>query len=227
MISSSHLVPQPSSLTGTAPRSGGFRHGAVKVKFLAAAKSVALALALVGLTACDKKTDGKADEKGGAAPAKAAATKSGPARTEGKIEKAKLEEFSAFLPDEVNGWKKLPRLGYYSGDTQSTATATYRKDEGGAGCTIVITFSNKEVSVTKGIITDPRQATAWGFDVGTIAGYPALLGKAGTNTAGTPFVVVLSNSRSVQLMYDEKSALTVDMLRPIFEKVDLNGIADK
>ena len=226
MISSPHLLPQPSSLTGTAPRSGGFRRGAANGKFLAAAKSVTLALMLAGLTGCDKKTDGKADEKGGAAPAKAAATKSGPARTEGKIEKAKLEEFSAFLPAEVNDWKKLTPLGYVSMDGQSTATATYKKDAGGASFTIVITFSNKIVGQNQAILTDPRQATTWGFDIGTIAGYPALLGKAGGNMAGT-FVVVLSTSRAVQIMYDPKSDLTVEMLRPVFEKVDFKGIADK
>ena len=70
-------------------------------------------------------------------------------------------------------------------------------------------------------------ATKLGFDIGTIAGYRALLGKPGTNMAGTSFIVLLSNSRMVQLMYDAKSDLTPEMLRAAFDKVDFKGIAEK
>ena len=223
---STPLSPQTLSLSGTALHSGRFRRGAVKGKFLAAVKSVTLALALAGLIGCEKKSGGKSDEKKSDEKV-AVAAKSGPARTEGKIEKAKLEEFSAFLPAEVNDWKKKTPLGYLSTDTQSTATAVYSKDAGGANFTIVIVFSNNMVGQTKAILANPRQATTWGFDIGTLAGYPALFGKAGTNMAGTPFMVLLSNSRMVQGTYDPKSGLTPEMIRPVFEKVDFNGIAEK
>ena len=218
---STHLSPQTLSLSGTAPRSGRFRRGAVKGKFLAAVKSVTLALALAGLIGCEKKSGGKPDEK---APA---AAKSGPARTEGKIEKAKLEEFAAFLPAEVNDYKKLTPLGDVSMDSGSTATAVYKKESDGVSFTVVIVFSNTTVRQTQEILADPRQAKTWGFDIGTIAGYPALFGKAGTNMAGTPFIVLLSNSRMVQLMYDAKSGLSLEMLRAAFDKIDFKGIVEK
>ena len=180
-------------------------------------------LALAGLAACG---DGGAQSDGKGATA-APAGNTGPDRTEGKIEQAKLEEFSAFLPKEVNGWIKADRLGYYSGSDQSTATATYRKAEGGEGFTVVITFSNNIIRQTKEILASPSQAQTWGFDIGTFAGYPALLGKPGTNMAGTPYVVVLSNSRSVQVMYNATGGVALDAIRPVVEKIDFKGIAEK
>lgn len=185
---------------------------------------VVVALA-AGLAACGDNGNQSGGKSGDATTA--ASLKAGPDRTEGKIETAKLEEFSAFLPAELAPWKKLPRLGNYSGDTQSTTTATYKKPEGGASFSIVITFSNTIIGQTKGILADPKTAAQWGFEATTFAGYPALAGKPGGNMAGTPFVVVLSNSRMVTLMFDPAHGLTLDAIRPVFDKVDFDGIAAK
>jgi len=53
------------------------------------------------------------------------------------------------------------------------------------------------------------------------------LGKSGTNMAGTPYLIVLSNSRSVQVLYNAQGAVTLDMIRPVAEKIDLKSIAQK
>lgn len=183
-------------------------------------------LAIAGLAACGDgggQPNGKAPETGSSAKAGNA----GPDRTEGKIEEAKLEEFSGFLPAEVNGWKKAERLGYYSGSNQSTATATYGKAEGGERFTVVITFANDMVRQTRDLFDSPRKAEEWGFSTDTFAGYPALVGKPGTNMAGTPLVILLSNSRMVQAMYNPQGGLTLDTIRPVLEKIDLKGIAEK
>lgn len=179
-------------------------------------------LAIAGLAGCG---DGGGQSNGQSTAA--AASNAGPDRVEGKMEQAKLEAFSAFLPKEVNGWIKDERLGYYMGASDSTATATYRKAEGGESFAVVITFSNNIIRQTKEFLADPKQAETWGFEIGDFAGYPALFGKPGTNMAGTPYVIVLSNSRSVQVMYNATGGLTLDTIRPVVEKVDFKGIADK
>ena len=183
---------------------------------------LAIALATAGLTAC-----GDGGSATGGQTAGSSAANSGPDRTEGKVVQGVLEGFSTFLPAEVNGWKKQERLGYYSGDTASTATATYRRPEGGASLTIALTFSNMIVKQTKELITDPKQAGMYGFETTTFAGYPALAGKPDGGMAGTPWTVVLSNSRMVQVMFNPADGLKRDDVRAVFEKVDFKGIADK
>lgn len=183
---------------------------------------LAIVLATAGLTACGEGGGGTGGQTAGAS-----AANSGPDRTEGKVEQAALEAFNAFLPAEVDGWKKQERLGYYSGDTASTATATYKRAEGGASISIAVTLSNMMVSQTKGMIADPKQAGMYGFEATTFAGYPALAGKPDGQMAGTAWTVVLSNSRMVQVMFNPADGLKREDVRPVFEKVDFKGIADK
>jgi hypothetical protein len=185
---------------------------------------LAIILATAGLAACGDAGGTKDRQAAASAPA---ATNSGPDRTEGKVEQAVLEGFSPFLPAEVNGWKKQDRLGYYSGETGSTATATYRKPEGGPAISIAITLSNQTVTQTKQIIADTKQADMFGLEATTFAGYPALSGKEGGQMAGTAWTVVLSNSRMVQAMFNPEEGLKRDDVRAVFEKVDFKGIADK
>ena len=195
---------------------------ATMIKYAAAV----FALALGGLTACGD-SGGKAQDKSVEESSPAKTGNAGPDRTEGHLDEAQMAPFSEFLPADVGGWKKQPRLGYYSGSDQSTATATYRRDEGGESFSVVITFSNNMVGQTQAILNNPSQAETWGFEIGMVGGYPALLGKSGTNMAGTPYLIVLSNSRSVQVLYNAQGAVTLDMIRPVAEKIDLKSIAQK
>ncbi len=178
-----------------------------------AVASAALVLAFAGLTGCDKKGD-------------AGSSSGAPAVKEGKVEAAKLDAIGALLPAEVGEWKKQARLGHYISDTVSTATATYAKASGGPTFSISVTISSTIVGQSKSMIADPKKADTLGFQVGKFADLPALLAKPDSKNI-SPITVVVSDSRSVSIMMSPTSGLTLDVVKPVFEKVDFKGIASK
>lgn len=183
-----------------------------------------LLLAALALAGC-----GEDGGSGGGAPVPSAAANdpsfSAPERQEGRIDEAALEGFGVFFPPPLDGFTRGERFGKYVSEDQSTVTASY--SNGSDHYSITICFSNQRVKEDRELKTDAKKREMYGFDLMTIAGYPALAQKEGSANTGATFLVDVSNSRSVSLLHKPGGGLSRANLLPMFEKIDFKGIAAK
>lgn len=143
-----------------------------------------------------------------------------------KVPEARLKEFASVMPAAPAGFKRNEAMGFYSSDSASSATATYKSDDGKSSFSIVITFSKANAKQNADMMQNASQLKTWGFEVVKVKGRDALARRADNKNKFAAILLVVLGERIVSAT-DSSGTADPAVVKAVFESVDFDAVAKK
>lgn len=142
-----------------------------------------------------------------------------------KVPESRLKEFAALMPAAPDGYTRGEPMGFYSSDSASSVTATYKSNDG-KSFSIVLTFSKDNAKQNAELLKNAAQRKRWGFDAVKIKDRDALARSAENKNKFSAIFLVVLGDRIVSAT-DSSGTADHGVVKAVFEKVDFDAIGNK